>query len=72
MTTHKANRLGISGPTGSGKTTLAQDLAHSLQVPVLKENWEPIAKARQDYFSLSKGKTSLTEEKREALRNWEL
>ena len=72
MTTHKAKRLSISGPAGSGKTTLAQDLARSLQVPVLKENWGPIGKARQDYFSLLKDKTSTVEEKRAALRDWKL
>jgi energy-coupling factor transporter ATP-binding protein EcfA2 len=70
MTTHKAKRLAISGPTGSGKTTLAQDLARSLQVPVLKEDWAPISKARDDYYSLIKDKTSIIEEKHAALQDW--
>ncbi|MEM8581084.1 MAG: hypothetical protein AAGF50_07810 [Pseudomonadota bacterium] len=65
-------RLAVSGATGSGKTTLAQDLAQRLEVPLLKENWAPIAKARQNFFDLNADGMPGVEERRAALKEWKL
>lgn len=72
MTSYKAMRIGISGPAGSGKTTLVRDLASSLQLPELNENWAPIIKARRDFVALWESKASGVEEKRAAYRAWKL
>ena len=70
--TNSTLRIAISGAVGSGKTTLAQDLANALQVPVLNENWGPIAKARRHYYATRQDASMGKDDRRAALRAWKL
>ena len=42
-------RIALSGPTGSGKTSLAQALAAQWQLPLIREELMPIFHAEQNY-----------------------
>jgi hypothetical protein len=65
-------RIAISGAAGSGKTTLAQDLAKRLQLPVLHENWVSLAQAKAVYLAIISNESIGAEKKRKALGDWKL
>jgi hypothetical protein len=57
-------RIVISGPAGSGKTTLATALSARLGVPVIAEEMLPLYRARERY------QAAAAEARPQALREW--
>jgi hypothetical protein len=62
-------KIVISGAVGSGKTTLAKELANHLKIESIDENFEGIFKARQDFIKAQKIKLS-QEELKDSFKAW--
>lgn len=63
-------RIAISGPVGSGKTTLARELVRKLGLPLLEENFQAIHQAKSIYQQLRASENPAESDLQNAFGNW--